>query len=146
MVKELKVTKINQGTVIDHLKPGSALSIVEILNLETSQPLIIAMNVESSKHAKKDVIKIEDKFLSKEETDKISLIAAHATINIIEGQKVSKKRNVRPPDDIKGLLICPNKECITNIDRCESSFKRTDSKYKCHFCERLFDIEDFKLR
>ena len=145
MAKSLKVTKIKDGTVLDHLPAGSALDIVEMMGLGTSNPLIIAMNVGSSKRGKKDIIKIEHKLLSKKETDKISLIAPHATINIIKNEALHDKRHVKMPDELKGLLICPNKKCITNMELCKTKFVRKDTKYKCDFCERRFSIEDFNL-
>ena len=43
---------------------------------------------------KKDIVKIEHKYLKKEETDKISLIAPNATINIIRDGKLSEKRKM----------------------------------------------------
>jgi aspartate carbamoyltransferase regulatory subunit len=145
MTKELKVSRIEQGTVIDHLPAGTALKIAKILSIDTSMPFIIAMNVDSSKSRKKDMIKIENKFLSKEETDKISLIAPNATINIIKRQKVSGKRKVSPPAELNGILTCPNTECVTNREDCTTRFSKTGNKYKCHFCERRFSIEDFEM-
>ncbi len=145
MEKALKVTMIENGTVIDHLSPGSALRIVNLLKLSTKLPVIIAMNVESPRHGKKDMIKIEDKVLSKQETDKISLIAPKATINIIRSGKVSDKRRVAPPDEVRGLLVCPNRKCITNHEDCGTRFLKNGENYKCCFCESQFRIDDFHL-
>ena len=145
MKDALKVSKIEKGTVIDHLLPGSALKIVKMLGLESSNPFIVAMNVDSSKNRRKDMIKIEDRSLSKEETDKISLIAPNATINIIKGQKVSDKRRVSPPKELTGIVRCPNNVCVTNREACETRFIRNDEKYKCYFCERTYEVKDFGL-
>ena len=145
MKDELKVTKISNGTVLDHLPPGSALSILDILDLNTSYPVIVAINVESSKYGKKDIIKIESVFLSKEETDEISLIAPNATINIIKNGIIEDKRKAKIPERLEGLLVCPNKKCITNFEKCRTRFLRESSKYRCYFCERLFKIEEFKF-
>lgn len=145
MDAELKVTKISEGTVIDHLPPGTALSILEILGLENSTTVVIAMNVESNKKTKKDIVKIENRILSKSETDKISLIAPHASINIIKNQEVQYKGHVRMPETLVDLVRCPNKKCITNFEESKTEFNRTGQKYKCIFCERRFNIEEFKL-
>jgi aspartate carbamoyltransferase regulatory subunit len=145
MEKELKVTMIENGTVIDHLTPGSALRIVNLLNLSTRLPVILAMNVDSPRHGKKDMIKIEDKVLSKEETDKISLIAPKATINIIKHGTVSDKRRVTPPEEVEGLLSCPNRKCVTNHEDCRTKFLKHGDKYKCRFCETQFRIDEFQL-
>ncbi len=145
MRDDLKVSRIESGTVIDHLPAGSAMKIVKILELETDNPFILAMNVDSSKNKKKDMIKIEDKFLSKEETDKISLMAPSATINIIKGQTVTDKRKVSPPKEFVGILTCPNSVCITNSEKCETKFSEASGKYKCYFCERRFSTEEFEM-
>ena len=142
---DLKVSKIEQGTVIDHIPAGKALKIVKMLEIESDHPFIIAINVDSSKNGKKDMVKIEDKFLSKKETDKISLVAPSATINIIRKGRVSDKRKVAPPQELKGILTCPNRVCITNSEKCETRFSKKAGKYHCYFCERCFSIEDFEM-
>ncbi len=145
MKDELKVSRIKQGTVIDHLVPGTALKIVKILGLKSGSPFIVAMNVDSSKNRKKDMIKIDDRFLSKQETDRISLLSPNATINIIRNQKVSDKRKVTPPRELAGILSCPNRVCITNSEDCGTRFLMKSGKYKCYFCEKTFSVEEFDL-
>jgi aspartate carbamoyltransferase regulatory subunit len=146
MNKELKASRIENGTVIDHLPGGTALKVVKALGIRADSPLIIAMNVDSSKSGRKDIVKIEDRFLTKDETDRISLIAPHATINIIKGQKVTGKRQVLPPTELIGMLACPNRNCITNAERCQTHFTKAGSgKYACRFCERRFSSEELGL-
>ncbi len=145
MGNDMKVTMIENGTVIDHLSAGTGLRIVNLLKISARLPVIIAMNVDSPRHTKKDMIKIEDKMLSKEETDKISLIAPNATINIIKNRKVSDKRRVSPPDELKNLMKCPNMKCITNSEDCGTRFLKNGNNYKCCFCESQFKIDDFNL-
>ena len=89
-MKELKVKGIENGTVIDHIPGGRAMRALQILSSNGTTTLI-AMNVGSNKLGKKDVLKIENKHLSVEETNKISLIAPTATINIINDYKVVEK-------------------------------------------------------
>jgi aspartate carbamoyltransferase regulatory subunit len=146
MNKELKVSRIENGTVIDHLPGGTALKVVKALGLRPETHLILAMNVESGKSGRKDIVKIEDRFLSKDDTDRISLIAPNATINIIKGEKVTGKRQVLPPSELVGMLSCPNKNCITNAERCQTHFTKAGSgKYACRFCERRFSSEELGL-
>lgn len=145
MVEDLKVRMIENGTVIDHLPGGSALRITNLLKLTSDNPIIIAMNVDSSRGKKKDMVKIEDKFLTRQESDKISFVAPNATINIIKHKKVSDKRRVSPPKEFNDILDCPNKKCITNFEDCGTKFTKTGQKYKCYFCESHFKIEDFNL-
>ena len=81
--KTYKVYAISDGTVIDHIPATKALKVIDILGLENEGILTIGVGFSSQKMGRKDVIKIERKYLKKEETDKISLIAPQATINII---------------------------------------------------------------
>jgi len=145
MAEDLMVRRIEKGTVLDHLPAGSALSIMNLLKLEDNL-VVVAVNVLSSRYGTKDMIKIEGKLLSKAESDKIGLIAPNATINIIRGGRVMSKGRASPPEEIKGILRCPNKKCITNFEQCETKFIRTGDKYKCVFCESHFSVRDFELQ
>ena len=72
-------------------------------------------------------------------------MAPSASINIIKNQAVTDKRKTKAPDELEGVLVCPNKNCVTNFERCDTKFLRRGPEYKCYFCERLFKIEDFKI-
>ncbi len=148
MKKELKVTAIKDGTVIDHIAPGKAFEVARILELEDSSAVVsLAMNVSSGKSGRKDIIKIENKELSKEEVDRISLVAPNATVNIIKEYEVIDKKPVEIPDEIVGILSCPNKNCITKYDPVETKFLLENSdplRIRCYYCERVLTEEDVK--
>ena len=76
--------------------------------------ITVALNVPRSKHGKKDIIKVENRFLETSETNKLALIAPRATINIIRDYKLVEKRKIQLPDSIVGIFKCPNLKCITN--------------------------------
>ncbi|MEM4752992.1 MAG: aspartate carbamoyltransferase regulatory subunit, partial [Sulfolobales archaeon] len=103
-VGELIVSKIREGTVIDHIPSGRALDVLNVLRISGKEGyrIAIVMNVESSKLNRKDIVKIEGRYLSKDETDIIALIAPTATINIIKNFEVVEKRKVSPPRVISG--------------------------------------------
>jgi len=148
MNEELRVRKIRNGTVIDHIKAGKGKKVLDILGIENGFPNVTAllMNVPSKRVGKKDIVKIENKALEKEEVDKIALIAPHATWNVIKDFKVSKKNRIELPDALEGILKCPNPKCVTNMNEpVKSRFKVEEKepvKLRCVFCERLFDLED----
>jgi aspartate carbamoyltransferase regulatory subunit len=148
-MKELKVTPIKNGTVIDHIPPGFALKVLHVLKIpeETSSAVSVAMNVKS-KMGKKDIVKIENKELDKREVNKISLIAPKATINIIRGYEVVKKHRVQLPDEIVGIVKCSNPTCISNSrEPVESRFilvSKDPLHIKCYYCER--ETEDIAER
>jgi aspartate carbamoyltransferase regulatory subunit len=141
MKKELKVPRIKDGTVIDHINAGNAVKVLHILAIPktTSSTVSVAMNVKS-KLGKKDIVKVENRELDPKEVDKIALIAPKATINIIRDYEVTKKHRVKLPDEIIGIVSCSNPTCVSNANEpVESRFKiisRDPPKIKCYYCER----------
>ncbi|MCX6691071.1 MAG: aspartate carbamoyltransferase regulatory subunit, partial [Methanoregula sp.] len=77
----LLVRRIQNGTVIDHIASGEALNVVKILGITgtTREALSIATNVPSDQMGKKDIVKLSNRELSKEEVDRIALISPKAT-------------------------------------------------------------------
>lgn len=142
--KELKIKKIKNGTVIDHLPSGSSLNILKVLGIDQKyeNTVSIAMNVKSGK-SRKDIVKVENKILKSAETNKLALIAPNATINIIKDYEVVKKNRVEVPDEFSGIIKCSNPNCITNKkEPVEASFlveKKEPIRLRCNFCERIME-------
>ena len=92
----LRVSKIKNGTVIDHITNGHALDVVKILGItgRTGGIVTVAMNVPSKKLEVKDIVKVEGRELNSKEVDKIALLAPHASINIIRDYVVVEKQIV----------------------------------------------------
>ena len=113
---QLLVRRIKDGTVIDHIESAKAFFVLRALNIagKEGNVITVALNVPSSKHGKKDIIKVENRFLETAETNKLALIAPRATINIIKDYRVVEKRKIQLPDSIVGIFRCPNLNCITN--------------------------------
>ena len=143
MSKEIKVERIREGTVIDHISSGQALNVLRILGITKEYPktaVTVAMNVVSPKSGRKDIVKIEGRELKGDEVGKISLISPKATINIIRNRGVIEKRDVSLPDRIEGVIKCANPNCITRFEDTDSKFKveqRDPIRLRCLFCERV---------
>lgn len=142
-MKELKVTPIRNGTVIDHISPGMALKVLRILDLpkpETRSSITAAVNVPSKREGKKDIVKVEDRELDPREVDKIALIAPEATINIIRDYNVAEKHNVKLPEVVSGIVRCGNPNCITNQSEPVTSqflvVGKKPPRLRCHYCDR----------
>jgi aspartate carbamoyltransferase regulatory subunit len=141
MKKELKVPRIKDGTVIDHITAGNAVKVLHILGIPkgTSSIVSVAMNVKS-KFGKKDIVKVENRELDPHEVDKIALIAPKATINFIRDYEVAKKYKVKLPDEIIGIVSCSNPTCVSNAkEPVKSRFKvitKDPPRIKCYYCER----------
>ena len=142
-----KVYKIERGIVIDHIPNKLALNVLKVLGLDKERDSMITMgmNLTSSKMMTKDVIKIENRELSAEELNKIAIVAPTATINIIENSAVVRKHKAELPKKITGIVKCPNPHCITRNENVTTIFYPSESKLKCHYCERSFEREDVEL-
>ncbi|MCW7077423.1 MAG: aspartate carbamoyltransferase regulatory subunit [Candidatus Syntrophoarchaeum sp.] len=144
--QELRVKKIENGTVIDHIAAGQALNVLKILGITGSTDAVVSlvMNVSSRKMGSKDILKIEDRELAPEEVDRIALIAPGAKINIIRNYRVVEKHSVDLPHVIQGILRCANPNCISNTNEpVKSKFVVTKSHerpvFRCFYCEERLD-------
>ncbi|NWG09690.1 MAG: aspartate carbamoyltransferase regulatory subunit [Nitrososphaerales archaeon] len=143
MSKEQLVRKIKEGTVLDHVEQGRALQVLQALNIDGKNGNIVtvAMNVSSKKLRKKDIIKIENRFLKPEETNRIALIAPRATVNLIRDYQVFEKRKVEIPDTFVNVFKCPNPTCISNSNEPVSyiidAVRKNPPLLRCRYCGRL---------
>lgn len=144
---ELRIEKIKEGTVIDHITAGHALSVLRILGMTGKDNVVsVAMNVPSHKLGKKDIVKVENRELNAEEVDKIALIAPKATINIIRNYSVTEKQRAKLPKIIRGIIKCDNMMCVSNSkEPTQPTFlmEREDPlRLRCYYCNRIMDKDD----
>ena len=138
--KELRVSKIKDGTVIDHIRGGYALDVVKILGItgKEKRVMTIAINVPSKRFGAKDIVKIEGKALNSQEVNRIALVAPHASINIIRNYEVVEKLEVKLPKTIEGIVKCANPCCISNAEEPVISkfYVKSDEPLllKCYYC------------
>ena len=72
-VKELVVSAIENGTVIDHIPAGKVFDVIKILKLdESDHQLFFGTNLDSKKYGHKDIIKVCDKYFESAEINKSS--------------------------------------------------------------------------
>ena len=82
--KELQVSAVENGTVIDHIPAGKLFDVINVLGIQDLENTVtFGYNLVSSKLGKKAIIKIWDKFLKDDEVNKLALVAPTAKINII---------------------------------------------------------------
>ncbi|MBP5259870.1 MAG: aspartate carbamoyltransferase regulatory subunit [Paludibacteraceae bacterium] len=148
--KELIVTALENGTVIDHIPAAKLFKIVSILELDKIENRVtIGNNLESKMMGLKGVIKVADKFFQPEEINKIALLAPSARINIIKNYEVVQKTDLQLPDQVSGLLQCVNPMCVTNRQPVASRFDLIDRKrgtLRCHYCERMLNLSEIILK
>ena len=142
--KELVVSALENGTVLDHIPAENVYKALEILNLKgIENQITIGINLASKAQGKKGIIKIEDKFFEDDELNKLALIAPKATVNVIRDFKVVEKKKLVMPDEIHGVAKCRNPKCVTNHQPIKTWFKTIDNGNEisllCHYCEKITD-------
>lgn len=144
--KELVVSALENGTVLDHIPAGNVFKALELLGLKDEKSQItIGINLNSKLFGKKGIIKIADRFFEDEELSKLALIAPSATVNIIRDFKVVEKKKLVMPKEITGIARCMNPKCITNHQPVKTRFTVLDNGKEisllCHYCEKISDIK-----
>lgn len=144
--KELVVSALENGTVLDHIPAENVYKALRILNLEgIGNQITIGINLNSKLQGKKGIIKIADRFFEDEELNKLALLAPEATVNVIRDFKVTDKKKVLMPEEVVGIARCRNPKCVTNHQPIRTRFavKADGSNISllCHYCEKLSDIK-----
>ena len=144
--KELSVSALENGTVLDHIPAENVYKALDLLDLKDIESQItIGINLVSKLHGKKGIIKIADKFFEDEDLNKLALIAPKATVNIIKGFKVVEKKTLETPAEVIGIAKCRNPKCVTNHQPIKTRFATIQSgdeiSLKCHYCEKISGIK-----
>ncbi len=140
---KLQVEAIKNGTVIDHIPANLGIKIAQMFHIpQTNQRVTIGLNLPSSALGKKDLIKIENVFITEDQANQLAIYAPHATVNQIDDYVVVKKLNLALPQSITGIFHCPNSNCITHNEPVKTRFsviqKGEMVKLKCGYCEKSF--------
>src|SRR3989338_2326455 len=147
--QQMKLGKIKEGTVLDHIPPDLCFKIINLLNLEQHGRVIsAATNLTSTKMGKKGMIKISGKILSEKEVNRIVVVAPNVTYSTITDYQAVKKVKLKVPQEIVGIVKCNNPNCITNVESVQTKFKIVSEeplKIKCNYCERTTVKEEIKL-
>ncbi|MBU0959360.1 MAG: aspartate carbamoyltransferase regulatory subunit, partial [Nanoarchaeota archaeon] len=138
-----QIGSINAGIVIDHLPPGVVWKVVEILGLNKKPKVKVSLGdyYRSEKlFGAKSFIKIEGRGVTPYEANLIALVAPKATFNIIKEGMVHEKRDVRLPEVLKGVMACPNLNCISNSEKEKLIPKiyHREGVFSCHYCRQNF--------
>ena len=147
--KQLSVSAIQNGTVIDHIPAKNLFKVIHILGLDRiDNQITFGTNLDSKKLNHKAIIKISDVFFEDEDINRIALVAPNAKLNIIRNYEVVEKKVVKVPDGIIGIAKCMNPKCITNFETVTTKFKVIAKKnvaLKCHFCEKITNQENLQI-
>lgn len=147
--KELQVSAIENGTVIDHIPADKLFDVINVLGIsQMENAMTFGTNLRSNKLGKKSIIKIWDKFLEDDEVNRLALVAPSAKINIIRDYDVVEKKKVNVPERVEGIVKCMNPKCITNHEFVKTKFVVINDSpivLRCHYCEKLTDQANMEI-
>ena len=147
--KEMLVTAIENGTVIDHIPAEKTYKVANLLKLDTlTTPVTIGNYLESKKVGHKGIIKVSGKFFTDAEISQLSVLAPNAVLNIIKDYEVVEKKKVETPDELRGIVKCNNPKCITNNEPMDTIFNVIDKEHgilKCHYCDKEQKMDKVEL-
>ena len=131
----LNISGIHEGFVLDHIKAGMCMQIYNDLKLDKLDCTVaIIKNAKSSKMGKKDIIKVECP---------IEALDHNITVNVIKGDKIVDKMELKLPKQVTNVIKCKNPRCITSIEQeLDQIFVLTDEEkeiYRCKYCEEKYE-------
>lgn len=149
MEKQLNVSAIKDGTVIDHIPPKALFKVIQILKLEEFKNMVtFGNNLDSKAMGSKAIVKIANRFFEDEEVNKIALVAPNAKLNTIKNYEVIEKRVVQIPEQVNGIVRCFNPKCITNAEKVLTKFQIISVKpieMKCFYCEKITSENEIRI-
>lgn len=150
MKRELNVSALQSGTVIDHIPAHALFPVINVLKLDNLGEGMITFgtNLDSKRLGKKGIIKLSGVFFEESDINKIALFAPHAILNIIRDYEVVEKKSITMPKEITGIVKCQNPVCVTNNEHVVPRYEVISvapATLRCHYCEKLTEGDDFKL-
>ncbi len=147
--KELQVSAIENGTVIDRIPSDKLFTVISILGLD--DPLLTmtcGTNLNSNAIGKKAIIKLWDKYLADEDINKLALVSKDIKINIIKNYEVVEKKMVELPESFNGIVRCVNPKCVTNCEGVKTRFNVVSKEpisIRCCYCEKIFEGKQIEI-
>ncbi len=142
----LNIDEIQNGIVIDHIKAGTAIGLMELLGITEKRNATVALiqNVRSQKNpaGKKDIIKVEGDY-SWLNLEVMAYVDPDITLTVIENGKVIRKEHPQRPKRLVNIVKCNNPRCISTIEEaCDQIFELSNNgKYRCIYCEQELQVK-----
>ena len=124
----LNISGIHEGFVLDHIQAGMSLQIYHDLKLDKLDcSVAIIKNAKSNKMGKKDIL---------------GFIDHNITVNVIKGDRIVEKKELKLPKQVKNVIKCKNPRCVTSIEQeLDQIFILADEEkevYRCKYCEEKY--------
>ena len=139
----MEVKSIANGVVIDHVRAGSGLKLLEYLNVDMSRDTVaLLMNVTSRKHGRKDIIKLEN--VESVDLDVLGLVDNSATVIHIKNSEIVEKVKLSFPKKVKNVIACKNPRCVTSVEAVPHVFHLADDtgRYRCEYCDNIVRADE----
>ena len=122
----LNIDEIQNGIVIDHIKAGTAVGLMELLGITGNKTANVALIQNARSH--KDVLAYLDPDIS---------------VTVIENGKAVRKEKPKPPKRLVNIVRCRNPRCISSIEEeCDQIFEMSSNgKYRCIYCEQELQVK-----
>ena len=142
----LNIDEIQNGIVIDHIKAGTAIGLMDLLGIKGNRTASVALiqNARSRKteSGRKDIIKVEGD-ASWLNLDVLAYLDPNISVTIIENGKAVRKEKPKPPKRLVNIVRCKNPRCISSIEEaCDQIFElSSNGKYRCLYCEQELQVK-----
>ena len=132
----MKVTSIVDGIIIDHVRAGTALKVLQYLRVDPAKTrLALIMNTDSRKYGSKDIIKIEQ--TGDLDLTALGFIAPEATVDVVRQGRIVSKHQPDRPNHLINVITCVNPRCVTTVETgVDQRFHLDDvGVYRCDYCD-----------
>ena len=139
----MEIKSIANGVVIDHIRAGNGMKVLEYLNIDTRhEKVAFIMNAASKKYGSKDIIKIEN--ITDVDLTVLGLIEHNATVNIIKDHVIVDKIKLSLPERVTNVIRCKNPRCVTSVEVIPHIFHRVNETgmYICEYCDNMVKTDE----
>ena len=122
----LNIDEIQNGIVIDHIKAGTAIGLMDLLGIKGNRTSSVALIQNARSHKAESGRKDPD-----------------ISVTVIENGKAVKKEKPQPPKRLVNIVRCKNPRCISSIEEeCDQIFElSSNGKYRCIYCEQELQVK-----
>ena len=142
----LNIDEIQNGIVIDHIKAGTAIGLMDLLGIKGNRTASVALIQNARSHkaesGRKDIIKVEGNY-SWLNLDVLAYLDPNISVTVIENGTAIKKEKPQPPKRLVNIVRCKNPRCISSIEEeCDQVFElSSNGKYRCIYCEQELQVK-----
>lgn len=142
----LNIDEIQNGIVIDHIKAGTAVGLMDLLGIKDNKTANVALIQNARSHkaegGRKDIIKVEGD-ASWLNLDVLAYLDPNISVTVIENGKAVRKEKPKPPKRLVNIVKCRNPRCISSIEEeCDQIFEMSSNgKYRCIYCEQELQVK-----